>query len=284
MTDDRRLPPCERTRGLVDRVVAERVTDHDRAHASACEWCGPVLLRATRFDDELRRSARGLVAEQLPHGILDPELAPRLIGGIRPMRHAAPGLASIFSALVILVVATSVALAPGGLGPGASPQDTGLQLAVPVFRATVDIIRDVQAMDYDCIPGHALPTSGPSARPGEREGVQCLTPTSLESATAAIIPVETGEGKVVEVTISGELYGASTVTSRDQLADVMSKLTALSIADPAIARNAATFVLETLPKLRVLPSGDNALMVYGNLRIFLQRYIAGGYRLVLQPT
>ena len=83
---------------------------------------------------------------------------------------------------------------------------------------------------------------------------------------------------------SGELYGASTVTSRDQLADVMSKLTALSIADPAIARNAGTFVLETLPKLRVLPSGDNALMVYGNLRIFLQRYIAGGYRLVLQPT
>jgi len=284
VTDDRRLPPCERTRGLIDRVVAERVTDDDRAHASACESCGPVLLRANRFDDELRRSARGLVAEQLPHGILDPELAPRLIGGIRPMRHASPGLASILAALVILVAATSVALAPGALGPGASPQDTGLQLAVPVFRATVDIIRDVQAMDYSCLPGHALPTSGPSARPGEREGVQCLTPKSLESATAAIIPVETGEGKVVEVTISGELYGASTVTSRDELADVMSKLTTLSIADPAIARNAGTFVLETLPQLRVLPSGDNALMVYGNVRIFLQRYIAGGYRLVLQPT
>jgi len=284
VTNDPRLHRCERTRGLVERVVAERVTADDRAHAATCQSCGPVLLRATRFDDDLRRTARGLVVEQLPHGVLDPELAPRLLGGIRPMRHAAPGLASILAAVVILVAATGVALAPGGLGPGATPQDTGLQLAVPVFRATVDIIRDVQAMDYSCLPGHALPTTGPSARPGEREGVQCLTPKSLESATAAITPVETGDGKVVEIAISGELYGPSTVTSRDQLAEVMSKLTALSIADPKVAGDAASFVRQTLPRLRVLASGDDALMLYGNVRVYLQRYITGGYRLVLQPT
>ncbi|HET9853340.1 MAG TPA: hypothetical protein VFP56_12670 [Candidatus Limnocylindrales bacterium] len=283
MTDDR-LPRCDRTRGLIDRVVGERVTPEDRAHAAGCERCGTVLLRASRFDDELRTTARGLVGEQLPHGVLDAELAPRLVDGLRPMRHAAPGIASMFAALVILVVAVTVAVAPGGLGPGATPQDTGLQFAVPVFRATVDIIRDVQAMEYSCIPGHALPTTGPGARLGEREGVACLTPKSLESATARITPVETREGKVVEITITGEQYGASTVTSRDELADVMSKLTALSISDPKVARDAAAFVLETLPRLRVLTSGDDALVIYGNVRILLQRYIAGDYRLTLQPT
>jgi hypothetical protein len=283
VTDDRGRSRCDRTRGLVDRVVAERVTAGDREHAGTCPSCGPVLLRASRFDDDLRRTARGLVAEDLPQGVLDPELAPRMVGAIRPMRNATPGLAGAFAALVIVVVGITVALAPGGLGPGATPQDTGLQLAVPVFRATVDIIRDVQAMGYSCIPGHALPTTGPSARPGEREGVECLTPKSLESATAAITPVETGDGKVVEIAISGELYGASTVTSRDELADVMSKLTALSISDPQAARDAAGFVLDTLPRLRVLASGDDALMLFGNVRVYLQRYIAGGYRLVLQP-
>lgn len=284
MTDDRRLPRCHRTRGLIDRVVGDHVTAEDRAHAAGCERCGQVLLRATRFDDQLRRTARGLVAEQLPPGILDPQLAPRLVDGLPSMRHAAPGIASFFAAVVILVVATSVALAPGGLGPGATPPDTGLQFSVPVFRPTVDMIRDVQALGYSCIPGHALPTAGPSARLGEREGVACLTPKSLESATARITPVETGDGKVVEVTITGQQYGPSTLTSRDELAAVMSKLTTLSISDPKIARDAGAFVLETLPRLRVLTSGDDALMIYGNVRISLQRYIAGDYLLRLQPT
>ena len=284
MTDHRQPSRCERTPRLIDRVIADEVTPDDRAHASGCEWCGPVLARAVLFDAELRQTARGLVAEQLPHGVLDPELTPQLSGGLLPVRRAAPGLASILAAVVVLVIVTSVAVAPGPLGPGESPPETGLQVASPAFRATVDVIRDVQALDYSCIPGHALPTSGPSARPGEREGVICLTPKTLESAKAEIIPVETGDGEVVEVMIKGELYGTSTVRSRDELAAVMGELTSLAIGDPSVAAQAGGFVKETLPRLRILPLGDDVLMVFGDIRVSLQRYIAGGYLLMLQPV
>ncbi len=277
-------PRCERTRRLVDRIVADEVTRDDHAHAATCDACRPVLARAGRFDGELRTAARGLVAEQLPHGILDPELAPRTVGGFMPVRQAGPGLASIIAAVVILVVATSVAVAPGVLGPGSQPPDSGFQVRQPLFRATVDVIRDVQALDYSCIPGHALPTSGPSARPGEREGVNCLTPKSLESASATIIPIETGTGEVVEINIEGALYGTDTLTSRDELAAAMARLTSLALADPETAAAAEAFVAETLPRLRVLPSGDDALTIVGGVRVFLQRYIAGGYLLVLQPA
>ena len=281
---DHRQPACDRTRRLIDRAVEGKVTPDDHAHAATCASCGPVIARAARFDDALRRSAQGLVTERMPHGVLDPELAPARIGGVLGMRHAAPGLASIFAAVVILMVATAVAVAPGGLGGGTAPPDSGFTVEIPTFRSTADIVRSVQALDYSCIPGHALPTTGPSARPGEREGVVCLTPKSIESATAKIIPVENGDSEIVEVTIAGELYGTDTVASRAELAAVMGKLTALSIGNPAVGAQAGAFVEETLPRLRVLPSGDDALLIIGDIRIFLQRYIAGGYFLVLSPA
>lgn len=285
MTDDPRAARCERTRRLVDRVVADKVTPDDRTHAATCPACGPVIARASRFEDDLRRSARGLISEQLPHGVLDPDLSPHVLGGVLPVRRAAPGLASIFAAVAVLVLATSIAVAPGGLGqPETNPPGSGSHVSGPIFRPTVDVIRDVQALDYFCKAGKALPTSGPSARPGEREGVVCLTPKTLASAKASITPVETGNGDVVEVTISGELYGTDTLVSRDELASEMGKLTFLAIADPEVAAQAGAFVEEMLPQLRVLPSGDDALLIAGGIRIFLQRYIAGGYFLVLQPA
>ena len=284
MTDGRPRAQCDRTARVVERVVSDTVTPDDHAHAATCVSCGPVLARAARFDDELRVTARGLVSEQLPYGILDPALSPQPLGGVLPVRRGAPGIASILAAAVILLVATSVVVAPGNLGPGATPQDTGLHFQVPTFRATVDVIRDARALAYGCIPGRALPTSGPSARPGEREGVVCLTPKTMKSAKASIIPVETGEGKVVEVLITGELYGPSTVTSRDELAAAMGKLTFLAISDPAVAADAGAFVEETLPRLRVLSSGDDVLMIFGDVRVFLQRHIAGDYLLLLQPV
>ena len=284
MTDARRPALCDRTARVVERVVSDTVTPDDHAHAATCAACGTVLARATRFDDELRVTVRGLVSEQLPYGILDPALSPQSLGGVLPVGRGAPGMASILAAVVVLLVATSVVIAPGGLGPGATPQDTGLHFQVPTFRATVDVIRDVRALDYGCIPGHALPTAGPGARAGEREGVVCLTPATITSAKASIIPVETGDGKVVEVSITGQLFGPSTVTSRDELAAAMGKLTFLAISDPAVAAEAGAFVEETLPRLRVLSTGDEVLMIFGDVRVFLQRHIAGDYLLLLQPV
>ena len=284
MTGDRQLERCDGTRRLIDRVVAERVTPEDRAHAATCEPCGRILSRATRFDDELRTTARGLVAEQLPQGVLDRDLVARPVAGMPPMRHAAPGLAGVLIAAVILAVAASVAVAPGGLGPGATPSDGSLQASVPVFRGTVEMIRDLAGRDYSCIPGHALPTTGPSAWPGEREGVRCLTPKSLDSATATLAPVENGDGEIVEVAITGSLYGNDTLRSRDQLATTLGDLTAVAIFDPGARADAAAFVREVLPRLRVLPSGDHALMRFGDVRVILRRYPTGGYLLLLQPA
>jgi hypothetical protein len=278
---ERRQPACDRTRRLIDRVVEDRVTADDRAHAETCASCGPVMLKAARFDDALRRSAQGLVTERLPYGVLDPELAPARIGGVLPTPHAASGLASIFAAVVVLMIATAVAVAPGGLTGGTEPPDSGFTVQIPTFRSSFELVPSLQKRDYLCTSGHALPTSGPSARLGEREGGHCLTPKSIERASATIIAVENGDGDVVEVTIAGKLYGTGTVSSRAELAAVMGKLTTLSIGDPAVAVEAGTFVERTLPRLKVLASGDVARHIVGDVQIVLERYIAGDYFLVL---
>jgi hypothetical protein len=283
VSDQRDDGRCERTRGLIDRIVVERVTSADRSHASTCAACGPVLLRATRFDDELRRAAEGLVAERLPYGVLDPELAPRLATGLPTVRRAAPGLASFFAAVAVVVVAMTVALVPGGLGGGTHPPETQ-QAAAPLFRPTADVIRTLQALDYSCIPGHSLPTAGPSAQPGEREGVICLTPREIENANASIIPIEDGSGTVLQVTIKGSLWGTETLTSRAELATVMGRLTTESIADPARAADAGAFVARVLPELKVLPTGDQTQIVIGNVRVTLLRYPGGSYILRLEPV
>ncbi|HEX3265281.1 MAG TPA: hypothetical protein VHR16_06390 [Candidatus Limnocylindrales bacterium] len=283
MTEPRDDVRCERTRGLIDRVVAERVSAADREHAETCASCGPVLLRSVRFDDELRRSAEGLVVERLPYGVLDPELAPRVVPGMPSVRRAAPGLASVFAALAIVVVAMTMAFAPGNRGAGTQPPATP-ELAGPPFRPTADVIRTLQALDYSCIPGHSLPTTGPSAGPGEREGVICLTPREIESANASIIPVENGDGDVVQVTIKGSLFGTDTLTSRAELATVMGKLTSESIADPTQAADAGAFIERVLPDLKILPTGDDAQKIFGDVRAHLLRYPGGSYILMLEQT
>ena len=276
-------PGCDRTRGLIDRVVGERVTTEDRVHASTCAFCGPVLLRATRFDDELRRSAEGLVAERLPYGILDPDLAPRLIPGLPTVRRATPGLASILAAIAVLVVATTVALGPGRLGGGTQPPAT-TQANAPLFRPSADLNKSLLAMHYSCFAGHSLPTTGPSARAGEREADVCLSPKEIESANASIIPVQNGDGVVVEVTIKGSLFGTDTLTSRDELATLMAELTTQSIGDPRQAADAGAFVKQVMPQLKVLPTGDDALKLFGDVRVHLLRYPGGSYILVLEPA
>ena len=210
----RPLETLRSDRRLVDRVVEDRVTADDRAHAATCESCGPVLSRAMRFDDELRRSARGLVTEQLPYGVLDPDLAPRLVGDV-------------------------LADAPRGAGPREHPRRRGHPRGRDLggHRARVSSGRGTQpptaASRSPARHSGRPPTSsgrsrasttrasGPRAaddwpeRPARRaRGRVCLSPKSIESASAKIVPVETGDGDVVEVTIRGELYGTDTVTSR----------------------------------------------------------------------
>ena len=104
---------CSRTRGLIARVLEDRVTAEDRAHGATCLACGPVLARASKFDDELRRTAQGFVDVELPRGILDPGLSgtPHVSA-----RAATPGLAGIFAAVASF--ARTTARPSPGRAPG----------------------------------------------------------------------------------------------------------------------------------------------------------------------
>ena len=107
-----------RTGGLIDRAVEGRLTPEDAVHAATCAECGPVSPgpRASRTSSGARRAASS--PRELPYGILDPGLAPVNESSWQP-RRAASGLATAVAAVVVLLLATVVALVPG-----APPQPT----------------------------------------------------------------------------------------------------------------------------------------------------------------
>lgn len=287
-TERRDGPACRRTSGLIDRIVADTVTPADRDHAGTCGDCGPVLARAARFDDALRRTARAIAVEQLPPGILDPGLAvaPGTVRRGTALRGFQPGLAGVAAAVAILILATGIALVPGGLvNPRATPTaptDTGLASAAPLFRPTAAIAADASVLKLACMPGGPLPTH--DARPGgpEREGVVCASVNEDATKKVALITGETGAGDVVSVSIKGELVG-STIEATDALAIGFAKLTFISIADPRVAPVAGDWVDQTLRDLRVLSGGDSVTRVLGGIRFTFERNPSGDFMLRMEP-
>lgn len=293
MSGDRRSIPegkvaCRRTSSVIDRIVSETLTPADRDHAATCPDCGPVLARSVRFDDALRRAARGIVAEELPSGIL----APGLVAGPDGVRHGpalrgfAPGLAGMAAAVMILVLATGIALAPGGFGgPTISPPvESSFAATVPLFRTSAALATDLRGLGYQCGPGGALPTVG--SRPGqaEREGLVCVTQKDDPTKQAALITGETGASEVVRVTIKGEPVGTDPEAAIEELATAFAKLTFISIVDPVAAPVAGNWVNAELPKLTAEPANDTAVNVIGGIRLTLERSALGGYLLVLEPA
>jgi hypothetical protein len=285
-------PRCPRARGLVDRIVAEAVNEEDRAHAPGCESCGPLLARAARFDDELRRTARRLVAEELPRGILDPGLAGR------PEVHArrpAPGLAGIIAAVAVVAVATSVALFPGGLGgpttppsgpvasgPAPTPLDTSLQMGGPGLNRTSRIGGSLIGGGWTCTAGRPVET--PAGTPGsvDHEGILCSSPKTAPSVSIVVVTGETVDNEVVEVAMKGEQLGPDSDSTRRAIAELLSKATYSSIFDEAAAQQAGAFVSDRLPELRVLVTGDDVTRDFARVRLTLQREPDGTYFLLLQ--
>lgn len=283
-----RKDSCRRTSHVIDRIVADTVTPADREHAAMCPDCGPVLARSVRFDDALRRAARSMAVEELPRGILDPGLAGGM-GGVRhgpALRGFAPGLAGMAAALVVLVLATGIALAPGGFGgPTESPPvESSFATSLPLFRTSAFIATDLRLLDYQCGPGGALPTSG--SRPGqaEREGLVCATRKEDADKLAALITGETGASEVVKVTIKGEPVGKDTAAAIERLAGAFAKLTFASIFDAVAAPAAGDWVNAELPKLTAEPANDTAVNVIGGIRLTLERSAQGGYMLLLEPA
>jgi hypothetical protein len=285
MRDDRRTPECRRTAGIVDRIVVDALTDEDRTHAQSCADCGPVLARATRFDADLRQAARGLVVEELPRGILDPGLA-RGLGGVdreRSARAFAPGLAGIAAALVIIVLAATSVIAPvGGPTPGAStPAESSFTSTPPLFRASQVITLDMLKLKYSCVAGHELATPGPDPDQPVREGVVCATVEQDTEKMAALITSQNAAGDVVEITIKGDLVGTDLKAATAVLAGAFAKMVIVSIADQAVARQAADYVLAELPTLQILPSGDHSTGFVGRIRLTLMREPTGSFELLM---
>lgn len=288
-----RASPCPRSRGLIDRIVAERVTPGDRTHAEACATCGPLLARAARFDDELRRTARGLVSEDLPSGILDPAIAGRA-PEVRARREG-PGLAGIFAAVAVLVLATGIALFPGGLtlptagpdasGPAASPLDTGLAMSGPPLHPTPRIGGLLISAEWLCSGGRPLPSPPTDSGPVDHLGITCSSPKSSFATSVVIVTGESVDREVVEVALTGELLGADIDSARKEIADYMSKATYLAMTDEDAAAKAGDFVRKRLPELRLLVTGDEVAETFGQVRVTIQRLADGNYlvRLLALP-
>lgn len=285
-----RRDACRRTRGVIDRIVADTLTPADREHAATCPDCGPVLARSVRFDDALRRTARSMAAEALPAGILDPGLAGGQgdLGGIRrgsALRGFAPGLAGMAAAVMVVVLATGIALAPGGIGgPTESPPvESSFAATLPLFYPSAVIEAQLGGLNYVCVPGRPLATVGTQPGQAEREGVICMSPKEDTTRTAALITLESSNKEVVTVTIKGQVEGAATEAALEGLATIVAKLTFAAIADEVDAPLAGDWVNATLPTLRELPGGDAAVNAIGGIRITLQRDEAANFLVLLEP-
>jgi len=255
---------CRRTFGLIDRLVDGRVTDADRRHAASCASCGPVLSRAAGFDDALRRSARALVAEELPRGILDQPLAGRSPGVAS--RRSAPGSASILAAVAVLLTATVIALAPGTApvatpAPSATIGPTPTPAATPQtprfverFRSTDAIRGSLVKLGYRCNDGAPVPSPGSAPDAVVKESTVCLAPDSIGPFAAAVIVGEAVNGKVAALTIKADIVGGDSVDKRPAVAAAVAKIFALALLDEGAAQSGGGWATVHLPELE---AGDD---------------------------
>src|SRR6185503_396026 len=186
------------------RAVEGALTADDREHAATCAACGPVILRASRFDEELRLSARSLVVEDLPRGVLDPGLA---ADGFR-VRRPLPGLAPATAVVLLLLLATTVAIWPGSPPtptptPAASASAPAKTLGPHLgeLRPTPALRIELQKLGYRCNDG--MPLTSPKTGPLQvwKESAVCEAPESIGAFMAAVIVGESARGQVVQYTV-----------------------------------------------------------------------------------
>jgi hypothetical protein len=246
---------CSRTRGLIDRLVAGSVSDDDRRHASTCASCGSLMVRAQRFDDELESSARHLIAEDLPRGILDPSLAEVKV--VPRMPGLAPGATAGFAALALIIIVTVVGIRPVLLpGPNSTeppfaqgiegPRGSG-QPDSPLWSIGELTGALVEILDYECAAAAALPTPEPSGEAVETSTI-CTAPPG-RPFTAAVTVDASETGAIVQVTITAAIVGAPTQRARDALATALAKVTAQAFIGMGPGIRAANFVFAKASRL-----------------------------------
>jgi hypothetical protein len=287
MTGERR--DCGRTAGLIDRIVDGRVTDDDRRHAATCASCGPVLARAARFDDELARTARRLVPEDLPAGVLDPGLGG--VDGAPRMRGLARGFASSVAAVAVAVLAIALVLRPPGpAGPGGTPEpltlepSPGTSIGIPSkppgrqLKTTGElVVRLVGSLKYECSSGQQTP--GDASPPAERISAVCVSPVGTRALAVTYTVGTTRDGQVVTVAIRAD-PAEDTPDNRGAVAQELASLVKSAIAKDEDAMEAADFVVAKVPGLEA-PAARIGVTVDG-VRVELQRRANGAYLVNLE--
>jgi hypothetical protein len=210
-----------------------------------------------RFDEELRRAARSLIKEQLPPNVLDPALAgSRALPGRVTTRRALPGFAGAAAAVVVLLIATAVALAPGAphasVGTPPATESLGMQLSpapsvLPVFRATSSILMDLGVLDYRCNDGAVIESPKPGPDAIVKEAAVCTAPDSAGPLTAAVIIGEATGGRVVEILVKADIVGDETPAALQAVAETVGTAASVVAYEKANGAFIKAWVLEKLP-------------------------------------
>lgn len=279
------MTDCRRTSALRDRAVTGTGTQDDRDHAATCATCAPVLARAARFDDDLRRAARGLVMEQLPRGILDPHLGPANEAAWQP-RRTAPGLATGVAAVMVLLLATFVSLAPGGRLPPADPSPTVAPSptkspGAAAFHPTGKIRANLGKLDYTCNDGFVPESIGPGPDAVAREAAVCTAPEDIGPLIAAVIVGEARRGAVVELVVKADIIGDDTQANREQVAAAVGGAVSLVTIDMLDGGALGSWVVSHLPEVQ---PGEGAEVVLRGYTLELDRGLNAGYLLVIRQA
>jgi hypothetical protein len=243
-----------------------------------------------RFDRELARAARALVSVDLPRGVLDAGLAPgsRGAGAVRA-RRSLPALAGV-AAGVILLLATAIALAPGGI-PAASPlaptpsqASSATPAATPLvhgaFRSTLDIRADLMRLRYSCVAGGSVLPVGPSPSPVVREGAICTAPSDAGPYISVVVVGEGADGNVLDVHAKADLTEADSPAARAAVAVPLAKAVAIAASGQGVGNQLAQWVIETLPTIEPSKGAGTDLLGF-SLKIV--RSASGGYQLFAHP-
>ena len=242
------------------------------------------------FDAELRRVARSMIREELPREILDPALSPdgSIAGRVRT-RRALPGFAAAASSVVVLLLATAVALAPGtpnpSLGSPPSTESLGMQVSPkptrgPVLRSTDEIRADLRVLGYTCNDGPRLESPLPGPDAVVREAAICEGPKGAGPFSIAVVVGEALGGRVTLVNIKSDVVGEDTPAARDAIAQAVAKAAGVITIEKGAGSAVSSWVAAKLPTLEPREGVEAQL---GGLFLRMNRSTSGAILFSAEP-
>jgi hypothetical protein len=206
------------------------------------------------FDRALASTARSLVAEPLPTGVLDEGLpAP---AGSR-LRSDLP----VAMAALLAVASLAVAIrAPAH--PAAGP--------TPAFRTGTQISYDLRSAGYVCRSGPDAPAGGP-----RMDAIVCATTGSTFAGDVVIS--EDPAGAVGEVHVAADWRGSASAIGDSERADRLRALVGVAFADAPDRATAGAWLEAVLP---LAPGAVLRTSVDGT-PVVLERTAGGGYRITI---